>query len=91
MSDIVSGVDPARIASDIEANTNDYLLSFACLPSAELHGGRRSSESIPGSRTLPSTPWCTPTSPRMRLMRGSTMSWPTSTMTRIMLKRLARA
>jgi ribosomal protein S18 acetylase RimI-like enzyme len=37
MTDVVPAIDPATIAGLIEANINDYLLSYARLPGALLH------------------------------------------------------
>jgi len=42
MSDIVPAIDPATIAGLIEANINDYLLSYARLPGAVLHDDAQS-------------------------------------------------
>lgn len=39
MTDLLHAIDPATIATAIEANINAYLLSFARLPGATLHEG----------------------------------------------------
>jgi ribosomal protein S18 acetylase RimI-like enzyme len=52
MSDIVPAIDPTSIAGLIEANINDYLLSYARLPGAVLHDDSESAwveAQVPGA------------------------------------------